>query len=98
MVRHFGFVGARPGDEYLRAMELHGAERVTQMARSRVLFYRHHYRGLGRWTTLALTPGWLLVACASTAIAPAPVKSRLRTVRALVAGTAQGYRACASLS
>ncbi|MDQ1694927.1 MAG: hypothetical protein QOJ03_280 [Frankiaceae bacterium] len=98
MVRHFGFVGARPGDEYLRAMELHGVERVALMARSRLWFFRRHYRGLRRLTTLAMTPGWLLLACASTAVASAPLRSRLRTARALVAGTWEGYRGCASSS
>jgi hypothetical protein len=79
-------------------MKLHGVARVAEMAHSRVLFYRFHYRGTRRLATLALTPGWLLVACASTMVGSAPLGLRLRTSAALVWGIFKGYGACLSRS
>lgn len=92
-VRHYGNVSENPGEQLVRSTMLHGRERASLMARSRVRVHRRHSRGLARYTTLfVFVPLWMVASVAACLRVEAPLAARVETVRAIVSGMAEGYR------
>ena len=92
-VRHYGNVSENPGEQLVRSTMLHGRERASLMARSRVRVHRRHSRGLARYTTLLVfVPLWMVASVAACLRVKAPLAARMETVKAIVSGMAEGYR------
>lgn len=92
-VRHYGWVGLSPGGALVRATAGHGEGRARQMAVSRIRFHMDHSKGLQRLSTVGIfIPIWAVVTCVGCLVAPAPLATRLATIKALAAGLVAGYR------
>jgi len=95
-VRHYGNVSENPGEQLVRSTMVHGRERATVMARSRVRVHRRHSRGLARYTTLLLfVPLWTIASAVACLRVKAPLAARMETVKAIASGMAEGYREAA---
>jgi hypothetical protein len=95
-VRHYGNVSEDPGEQLVRSTLVHGGERARLMARSRVRICRRHTSGLPRYTTLLIfLPLWGVASALWCLRVKAPLATRMRTVKAIAAGIAEGYREAA---
>ncbi|MHB1774927.1 MAG: glycosyltransferase family 2 protein [Acidimicrobiales bacterium] len=93
-IRHYGNVSEDPGAWLVSSVLQHGGHRAHLMARSRVWVHRRHGRGAARYSALVVfVPLWAAASAVACLRARAPLRVRLRAVRALWSGIVEGYRA-----
>jgi O-methyltransferase len=93
VMRHYGWVGINPGRAMVRAASTHGADRVRQMAISRMRFHTLHSSGIQRLCAIGVfLPIWVALTALGCLGAEAPWRLRLSTAWAVGSGVVAGYR------